>query len=105
MVVTSNDDDALTEAACKALASELQRVKWLGDRTLSLAAKHQWLGLRRAEVIQALADLSTSVLDHQLLSRGHVYNMLLDDSGDVHRFSSELADLFLARFDPAAPQV
>ena len=83
------------------LEADLSRFKWLDDSTMRLAAAQPRLGLARAEVVSGLADLSLSLLDHPLLSRNHVRALLTKPNMAEH--AAALGDLFLKRFDPAAP--
>ncbi|MCP3905945.1 MAG: glutamate dehydrogenase [Planctomycetes bacterium] len=81
---------------------DLLRNKWIEHRTLLLAYRNRDLGIDRAEILTALADLS-----HQVLVKHNLYAFSLER---IHRLidreigiATRIADLFLARFDPAGP--
>ena len=107
--------EAPSEAGWEQLKSDACRLKWVDDPALTLAVRSAsggsagggsaggsdgTLSLVRAEVMLALADLTLSVLDRPLLSRDNVHDRL--DRAEEHGFALALADLLLARFDPAA---
>ncbi|WP_428263124.1 NAD-glutamate dehydrogenase domain-containing protein [Haliangium sp.] len=84
------------------LERELWRLRWLDDRALALAHRHPGLGLVRAELIVALGQLAHSSLVHESshsFARDRIYELC----ERLLPLSSAIADLFLARFDPAAP--
>ena len=79
---------------------DLRRLRWVDERTLGFAQRHQDLGLLRAEVIVALASLA-----HQVLTRENPFAyssdrvLALVERHIEHTLA--IADLFVARFDPA----
>lgn len=83
------------------LQADLRRYKWLDDSALTLAAAHPGLGLARAEAAFALGLLSLSFVDHPLLSRGRVLQLLSQPNFRAHVVAT--ADALLNRFDPAGP--
>jgi len=89
-------------AMWKEIERDLRRNKWVDHRALKLAYANPDLGTERAEVINALCDLT-----HQVLVKQNAYAFNLDR---IHRLahrnltqSLAIAQLFLDRFDPAAP--
>ncbi|MHC5113461.1 MAG: NAD-glutamate dehydrogenase domain-containing protein [Planctomycetota bacterium] len=81
---------------------DLLRNKWVEHRTLQLAYRNPSLGIERAEILTALADLA-----HQVLVKHNLYafsaeriHLLMEREID---HAARIADLFLARFDPSAP--
>ncbi|MCH8823033.1 MAG: NAD-glutamate dehydrogenase [Planctomycetes bacterium] len=86
----------------KSLRKDLIRLKWLDERSLSLAYRHPDLDLTRAEIIIAFCHLV-----HQLLLKTNRYAFELDrivrlaERNILH--SSKIADLMLARFNPNDP--
>jgi len=90
------------EARWELLKADACRIKWVDEAVLRLASEGTpALTLTQAEVLLALADLSLSILDHPLLSRVGVHDRL--ERAEERSLARTLVDLFIARFDPAAP--
>lgn len=96
------------------LSREIKRLKWLDDRTLDLAfrtlpssaphAERQEVGLVRAEVISTLSTLLYSLLSKQdvwAFSKMNIQAVVQQPR--YLRHAAGIADLFIARFDPATP--
>ncbi len=87
------------------LKRELHRAKWLDDATIELATtKCPALGLDRAEIIVALGHMLHGVLAKQNLwafSKASIFTKLSDHRNVQH--AAKIADLFMAKFDPAQP--
>jgi glutamate dehydrogenase len=86
----------------KELHRDLHHLKWIDSRALALLDTHPDLGLLRAEVIIALCHLAHAVLGRE---DGHAFSLaglglLAERYIGVTR---EIADFFLARFDPQDP--
>jgi len=97
---------AVTTGEWERLKYDAMRLKWIDDPALSLAAHAPAaadgpLSLRVGEVVLALANLSLGVLDRPLLSRVGMHERL--QRPEERRHAVALAELLIARFDPAAP--
>jgi glutamate dehydrogenase len=81
---------------------DLLHNKWISDRTLSLAYGHAELNVTRAEVMTGLCNLS-----HHVLSKVNPYAFNPDRILALAERSLPqtlaIVDLFMQRFDPAAP--
>lgn len=106
--------DAQDKPWLPSLSREIKRLKWLDDRTLDLAfrtlpssaphAERQEVGLERAEVISTLSTLLYSLLSKQdvwAFSKMNIQAVVQQPR--YLRHAAGIADLFIARFDPAAP--
>jgi glutamate dehydrogenase len=84
------------------LRRDLRRNKWVEHRTLQLAYRNRGLGVPRAEILTGLSDLT-----HQLLVKTNAYafspQRMLRLIEQNLRHATLIADLFIARFDPAGP--
>jgi glutamate dehydrogenase len=105
MLVTpvENIPEAVTDEIFNVLAQELRRVKWLDPGTMELAfVKHPHVGVQKSEVITCLCSLI-----HPILAKQNAIGFSLASIMDKvthERFMSHavaIADLFLARFNPA----
>ena len=81
------------------IRQDLLRLKWYDHRTLELGYEHPDIGLRKAEIITALIDLS-----YQILVKKNPYafnptqlHSLMTGNLEV---AASIADLFHQRFDP-----
>jgi len=94
-----------TEENLRAMARELKRSKWLDPATMDLVFDtYPWLGVWRGEVITALCALMHPIMAKEnrfVYSRGHIYDMVTMERNI--RTAAAIADLFLARFNPAGP--
>jgi len=84
------------------LRRDLLRIKWMDDATIRLSDQHAELGLTRAEVVIALCNLVHQVLvkvNPYAFARERLYRLADRHLGQARK----IADLFLERFDPAAP--
>lgn len=86
----------------KTLRIDLLRNKWLDDRTLELAYRHDQINARDAEIITALCDLI-----HQVLVKNNPYAFNPDRILRLAERNLDQAvcivNLFLRRFDPSGP--
>ncbi|MEM9493033.1 MAG: hypothetical protein AAGC55_28040, partial [Myxococcota bacterium] len=101
-VVQSSRSDGLSGAIEHTIRRDLVRIKWMQERALALAYRHPELGLDRAELIHALAELIHPTLaaeDGQAFSRDGVHSICAREFA----FAAAIADLFAAAFDPAQP--
>ncbi|MFT7620336.1 MAG: glutamate dehydrogenase [Planctomycetota bacterium] len=90
----------LWTSVCK----DLQRLKWIDVNTLFLAYRHEGLSLTRAEVIMALCHLAHHMLvktNPAAFDRDHI----LKGAEKNYRFTSEIVDIFLLRFNPKRPML
>ena len=81
---------------------DLAHIKWIGDRAIEMAYDNPELGVFRAELISALAQLA-----HPALANENRYAFSRDRIMAICQrelpVSMEIADLFSATFDPADP--
>ncbi len=103
-VVQGADGRALsnTSDAWNAVVSDLRRIKWVDDKALDLSARTPSLSIDRAEVLIALCNMAHQVLAPQnrfLWTRERMQGL----AEEAMTISSAIAQLLLARFDPAAP--
>lgn len=100
--------DAFTDAnndTWKAVKRDLRRIKWLDNATLDLAMnKMPCLGLQRAEIITALCAMLHGPLSKSnplTFSRQNMHDLMCNPWYTTFFF--DIADLFIARFNPAGP--
>lgn len=92
------DDFAASDLAAT-IRRDLTRIKWMDDRVLALAYGNPSLGLLRAEVIYALAQLAHPALAQEnryAFSRERIVAICEREIA----LATEIADLFLALFGP-----
>ncbi len=103
-VVTAPDGGPIDEKSelWRSVRQDLQRNKWIDDRTLRLAYSHPELSVTNAEIITGLCDLS-----HQVLSKVNSYafnpDRILPLAERNLPLLLQIVDLFLDRFDPTDP--
>jgi len=91
----------MTAAQGEALRKDAARIKWVPDRALELAANARGsMSLLQAEVAVSLADVSLAVVDHPLLTKTSVLQLLMKPHVQSHAVG--LANLLLRRFDASA---
>jgi glutamate dehydrogenase len=86
----------------KSVVRDLRRIKWVDDKSLDLSGRRPEVSIDRAEAIIALCNLAHQVLcptNRFLWTRERIQG-LAEESLTV---SAAIADLLIARFDPAAP--
>jgi len=93
-----------TEAEWEQIKLDACRLKWVDDPALMMASRSDGtISMLRAEVLLALGDLALSVIEHPLLSRAAVHDRL--ETGPERTHALAMADLLIARFDPARPMM
>lgn len=89
-------------ALWQSVRRDILRIKWMDERTLSLAYRHPDLTLIRAEIVTGLGDLI-----HQVLVRVNPYAYNPDRIATLAEKNlprvTAIADLFLERFNPDHP--
>jgi len=99
------DFDDLSSSAWSELQKDLSRLKWLDAATLDLALQHcPDLGLQRAEILTGLVAMlhgPLSKVNPFTYQRTNLYSTIRNPL--YTHFFAEIADLFLARFDPKNP--
>jgi len=105
MLVTPVNGARGDEATFNLLQQELKRCKWLSDSTMELVFEKQpWLGVRRGEIITAMAAIMhpiMSKLNAIAFSKGNILETITKDRYINH--AASIADLFLDRFNPKGP--
>lgn len=95
----------LNSAEWAQVTKDIARLKWLGDATLELGLrKYPAIGLQKAEIITAFASMIHGPLakvDQQTYSRANILETLTHPRNIT--LSTQMADLFLARFNPQSP--
>jgi len=95
----------LTSQVWSDVQSDLCRLKWLDNVTLDLGLKHcPELGLQRAEILTGLVAMlhgPLSKVNPLTYSRANLHATI--QSPFYTHFFAEIADLFLARFNPIEP--
>jgi len=94
----------LSSKAWTDLSQDLRRIKWLDKSTLDLEKRCADLGMGRAEVLSGLVAMlhgPLSKLDPHEYSRSSLTATVRNPF--YSQFCKEIADLFLARFNPADP--
>ncbi|MFZ9881717.1 MAG: NAD-glutamate dehydrogenase domain-containing protein, partial [Phycisphaerales bacterium] len=84
------------------IAHDMRRIKWVDDKALELVSRHPGLSIDRAEALVALSNLAHQVLSPQnrfLWTRERIHSFA-EESISV---ATEIVDLLIARFEPAAP--
>jgi len=90
--------------AWKDLEQSLRRIKWFSNSTLDTEKRCPELGMDRAEVLSGLVAMlhgPLSKLNPNQYSRSSLQATVR--SPTYHQYCIEIADLFLARFNPADP--
>jgi len=94
----------LSSEAWRDLLADIRRVRFLDESTINLGLKTcPWLGLQRAEILDTFCAMLHGPLNKL---NPHAYtrtNMLAAISKTAPQCASDIADLFLARFNPASP--
>lgn len=105
MLVLPEPEDAARwadPAAWQPVMHDVKRLKWLDERVYHLALEqHPWLGIERAEVVTALANMVYGVLHKHnpwAFSRAQMDEWL--DTPRYAKHAAAVADLFMARFHP-----
>lgn len=88
------------------IARQLKRTKWLDPYTMDLAVDKypDLLSLRHAEIITAFCSLMHPIMSKQhpiIYSKGNILDYVTNKRHIVH--ASNIANLFMGRFDPDAP--
>jgi glutamate dehydrogenase len=100
---TKEVDVMASEDFQKNLKKDLKRSKWIDVNTFHLGLyKHPSLGIERSEVIMAYCSMLHSVL-YQIDSQNYasIQSVVESISRPLHlRLASDIADLFLDRFNP-----
>lgn len=100
--VFQNDTKNLDTVFWHGLGEDLRRIKWLNAHTLDLAVQiRPELGLARAEVLTAMCAMlhgPLSKLNSYAFSRVNLLSIV--GSKEYCGYASDIADLFLARFNP-----
>ena len=100
--LAANAPPAEWERLIEAFRRDAQRCKWVPDRALELAAASGGaVQLLESEVVVALADVSLAVLDHPLLTKSTVHELLCKTHVTPH--AAALSRLLISRFDAHAP--
>ncbi len=86
----------------KRISSELRRVKWLNFDILHLAARHEGLGLERAEAVMALGHLVHQTLVHTD-PLAYSFTRILAAFEAAMDLTTKVVDLFSDRFNPDQP--
>mmetsp|Transcript_37560 Transcript_37560/g.76812 ORF Transcript_37560/g.76812 Transcript_37560/m.76812 type:complete len:1078 (-) Transcript_37560:99-3332(-) len=105
MLVTPVNGAKGNEATFNLLQQELKRCKWLNDSTMELVFEtHPWLGVRRGEIITAMAAIMHPIMSKQnaiAFSKGNILETITKDRYIKH--AAAIVDLFLERFNPKGP--
>ena len=105
ILVNSNHDSGVDEATFELLARELKRAKWLDPETMELVfERYPELGVAKGEIITGFCALMHPIMSkrNQLAySKANIYDTVTSRRFIGH--ASEIADLFLRRFNPDGP--
>ena len=105
MLVTPVNGARGDDATLNLLHQELKRCKWLNDSTMELVfERHPWLGVRRGEIITAMAAIMHPIMSKQnaiAFSKGNILDTITKDRYITH--AASIVDLFLERFNPKGP--
>ncbi|NBP52670.1 MAG: hypothetical protein EBU70_16085, partial [Actinobacteria bacterium] len=85
-----------------AIVRDLRRIKWVDDKALELAGRHEGLSIDRAEALVGLCNLAHQVLSPQnrfLWTRERILGFAEESIG----ISRQVVDLLVARFEPSRP--
>ena len=103
-VVQGPDGKAIVEdgTAWKGVLRDLRRIKWVDDKALALASRHDALEIDHAEAVVALCNLAHQVLSpkNRFLWTRERIQALAEESLAV---SVKVVELLLARFNPERP--
>ena len=91
-----------TSAAWKQVAHDLTRIKWIDSESIWLANRHEGMTLDEAELILGLCTLSHQHLVHRDRLLFAIERIMATAERTI-TITRQIADLFRARFNPAAP--
>ena len=83
------------------LKRNLKRQKWIDPSTSTLITSHPWLGIRRAEIVTALASLMHPIMSAHnpvAYSKANIFSCVTGPAA-IER-SGEVAAFFIDKFDP-----
>jgi glutamate dehydrogenase len=107
MHVQPVEGTTVTDETFKVLARELKRCKWLDESTMALVFdRFPWLGVRRGEIVTALCSLMHPIMSKEnalVYSKANILETVTKERYIDH--ASQIADLFLQRFNPAKARV
>jgi len=107
--VPRDDDKAqiTVESLERNITGKLKRIKWLDPVTMDLVFdQYPWLGIPRGEIITAFVALTHAIMakHHPVLySKANIFETVTRKRYISH--VSNIADLFLERFDPSHSQL
>ena len=92
-----------TDETFLGLAKELKRCKWLDESTMDLVFdRYPWLGVRRGEIITGICSLMHPIMSKEnalIYSKANILEAVTKER--YINIASDIAELFLERFDPA----
>ena len=105
MLVQPVHDAVVDQDVLEELKRDLKRSKWLDPSTANLVFdQYPWLGVKKGEVVTALCSLIHPILSRKnnlLYSKANILDTVTKEKNI--NFASDVATLFLDRFNPASP--
>jgi glutamate dehydrogenase len=106
LLVSSIDKDKpLHDEILDQMKEELKRTKWMDPITMDLVfTKYPWLGVIKGEIITAMCCLLHPIMaptNQYAFSRSNIFETIMKDR--YIRYASDIAELFLDRFNPNDP--